>query len=107
VFIKWIAHRMFLFSMLLCAAAGSASVSFRAAVSYPVNTNPTAVAVGDFNGDHKADLAVVNAGDPHQKNPGGISILLGNGDGTFQAAKNFMDGNNPMTIAGSGILWEK
>jgi len=37
-------------------------------------------AVGDFNNDGKPDLAVVNSGDNT------VSILLGNGDGTFSAA---------------------
>ena len=45
---------------------------------------PRAIAVGDFNGDGKADLAVVNFF------PTGITleltILLGNGDGTFTTA---------------------
>jgi hypothetical protein len=36
-------------------------------------------AVGDFNGDGKPDLAVVGQGSE-------VSILLGNGDGTFQSA---------------------
>ena len=39
-----------------------------------------AVAVGDFNGDGKLDLAVAN----HGSNT--VSVLLGNGDGTFQPA---------------------
>ncbi len=43
-----------------------------------VGNQPNAVAVGDFDGNGVADLAVVNQGD------GTISILLGNGDGTFQ-----------------------
>jgi uncharacterized protein (TIGR03437 family) len=41
------------------------------------------IAVGDFNGDHKLDLAstCLNLG-------GGISILLGKGDGTFEPVKH-------------------
>jgi hypothetical protein len=49
--------------------------------TYPVLMTPSAVAVADFNGDGRLDLAVAAAG--------GLSILLGNGDGTFQAAHNY------------------
>ena len=38
--------------------------------------------MGDFNGDGKPDLAVANAGDA-------VSVLLGNGNGTFQPAVNY------------------
>ena len=68
---------------LLFTAHRAAAVEFAAAKSYPVGTNPAAFVVGDFNGDGKADVAVLNAGSNN------LSILLGNGDGTFQAAKNF------------------
>ena len=44
------------------AARGAAG--FQTAQSYPVGTNPQAVAVGDFNGDGTADLAICNFGDP-------------------------------------------
>src|SRR6266705_1906434 len=43
---------------------------------------PSGIAVGDFNGDGKPDLAVVNFGDWN------VYLLLGNGDGTFQPAKS-------------------
>ena len=39
---------------------------------------------GDFNGDGRTDLATANASAEH------VSILLGNGDGTFQAQKEFV-----------------
>jgi len=94
-----IAHRIFLVGILLYAAAGSASVSLRAPVSYPVGTNPRTVAVGDFNGDGKPDLAVIDVGDSTKNDPGGVSILLGNGDGTFKPAINFAVGNNPSLVA--------
>jgi hypothetical protein len=60
-----------------------------------VGTQPTSVAVGDFNGDNKADLAVTNGND------GTVSILLGNGDGTFASASGspFSVGNRPASVA--------
>ena len=44
-----------------------------------VGTNPSAIVSGDFNGDGKLDLAVANQDDST------VSVLLGNGDGTFQS----------------------
>lgn len=75
------------------------AVGFQTAQSYSVGTKPRAVAVGDFNGDGKMDLAVVNFGDPSVKDNGSVGILLGNGDGTFQPANNAVAGKNPFHIA--------
>src|SRR5437667_368437 len=65
---------------------GKGDGSFRAAVNYSAGMRPFSIAVSDFNGDGKPDLAVANfiSGD--------VSVLLGKGDGTFQAAVNYVAG---------------
>jgi len=78
---------------LLANPAKVAAIDFAAATSYPVGTSPQAIVVGDFNGDGKPDIAVANAASSN------VSILLGNGDGTFQAARDFSAGNSPSSIA--------
>ena len=45
------------------------------------STAPIVVVVADFNGDGKTDLAV--------SNQNSVSVLAGNGNGTFQAAVNY------------------
>jgi hypothetical protein len=56
------------------------------------------VAVGDFNGDGKLDLAVANNGPFISTTPSNVSILLGNGDGTFQPAVNYNAGVHPHSL---------
>src|SRR5262249_5106806 len=63
---------------LLEARTLLSGVSFSPAVNYRVGDEPSSVAVGDFNGDGKPDLAVSN------EIGSSFSVLLGNGDGTFQ-----------------------
>jgi len=50
------------------------------------------VATDDFNADGRLDLAVA---DDLNKN---VSILLGNGDGTFKTALTYGAGNGPQAI---------
>jgi hypothetical protein len=73
---------------------GNGDSTFQAAQSYAAGTAPVAVAVGDFNGDGKLDLAVANNLDANST----VSILLGNGDGTFQAAQGYAVGAGPSSV---------
>jgi hypothetical protein len=69
---------------------GNGDGTFQAAAEYGPVVNPYSVAVGDFNGDGNLDLAVADAGDPLGGGAGaGVSVLLGNGDGTFQSAVTY------------------
>jgi hypothetical protein len=68
--------------------------SFVYAGNYAVGDEPWFVAVGDFNGDGTPDLAAAN------RRSGTVSVLLGNGDGTFQAGQTLSSGGNaPLSVA--------
>jgi hypothetical protein len=78
---------------------GNGDGTFKAQATYCVVTfancvggNPLSVAVGDFNGDGFLDLAVADFQSQQ------VSILLGNGDGTFQTPKAYSTLANPSSV---------
>lgn len=62
-----------------------------------VNGQPVWIGVADLNGDGAFDL--VSAASFTFDNGGGLSVLLGNGDGTFQPAQSFASGDAPNQVA--------
>ena len=84
---------------------GNGDGSFQAGPSSSTGFNsPACIAVGDFNGDGHLDLAVANYGDENGDGAG-LSILLGNGDGTFQDAHNYAMGPRPCLCGRGRLQW--
>ena len=73
--------------------AGEPLSPFNPAVNYNAGTSPFAVAVADLNGDGRPDLIVANLLDND------VGVMLGNGDGTFQAEVTYATVSEPATIA--------
>jgi hypothetical protein len=75
---------------------GNGDGSFQAQVTNSVGTAPSSVVLADVNGDGKLDVIATNS---NASGLGSASVLLGNGDGTFQAQVTFATGANPSALA--------
>jgi hypothetical protein len=74
---------------------GNGDGTFGSPVFYPIQIDgngPNVVAIADFNGDGKPDVVSANYDGCD------TSVLLGNGDGTFKAAKNYPASIYPLGV---------
>ncbi len=80
---------------------GNGNGTFVTAFGSPitVGTQPEAIVTGDFTNDGKLGLAIANFGD------GTVTLLLGNGDGTFlqTSGSPYAVGKGPIAIAAADL----
>jgi hypothetical protein len=84
---------------------GNGDGTFQTSKNYPADYNPFFIVAGDFNGDGKLDLALICSGTASAPV---LDVLLGNGDGTFQAPVSYAIGLGGGAVVGDfngdGIL---
>lgn len=80
---------------------GNFDGTFQTAVPYgTAGVGAQSIAVADVNGDQKPDLIVANCGSVACNSGAGVvSVLLGNGDGTFQPALPYGSGATATNIS--------
>lgn len=76
---------------------GTRGGAYTTKTDYSTGNTPAAVLAADFRKIGKTDLAVVNQSDG-SGGPGSVSILLGNGNGTFETHIDYLVGNYPVGI---------
>jgi hypothetical protein len=72
-------------------------LSFSAPLSVPVGSRLASLVSADLNGDHRADLVTANRYDNT------VSVLLGNGDGTFAAPVSYAAGDGPVFVTAADL----
>lgn len=89
--------------VLLCAAmlvanpVGAQNLVLTPVVPADVGRHPEALTIGDFNRDGWEDIATINSGSDD------VTMLFGNGNGTFRSGISFGVGRSPMFLT-SGDL---
>ena len=73
---------------------GNGDGTFQGETDYATGVDPLAITTGDFNGDGKLDVATSNSNYDIEQ-AGTVSILSGNGDGTFHSPTSYQTGAYP------------
>jgi hypothetical protein len=76
--------------LALAPAAAAHPLFWSPSQWFDTGGRPTTVAIGDLNGDGKADVAAANSGT--------VTVLFGNGDGTFGNRTNIGTGISPQSV---------
>jgi hypothetical protein len=74
--------------------------TFGTQTTFPTGAGPTSIATGAFQSDsnnQNVDLALTN------QTANTVSILLGNGDGTFQPRRDIAAGNGPVSVIAENL----
>ena len=81
---------------------GNGDGTFQSPVPYTAAEflSPISLVAGDFNGDGRLDLALIDDGNQDFGGtvPASVDVLLGNGDGTFQAPRRYVVGGDPLDL---------
>jgi cysteine-rich repeat protein len=77
---------------------GNGDGTFQPRQSFFVGPSPFSVVAGDFNNDNNMDIVAANTNFISNPTPDTVSILLGVGDGTFQAQQTFGVGTSPFSV---------
>ena len=93
-------------SVSLLLGDGKGHFSLAGGINPTVPPSPFGLAIGDFNGDHHPDIAVVHySGQATDRTRNGLSVLFGDGTGKFKLAEGspFPVGHYPPTVAAGDL----
>lgn len=77
---------------------GDGTGSFSSPANFGIGRDPREIVTEDFNGDDILDLAVANFSTVSGNNIGDISILIGDGTGSFSSMSSFVAGRQPVSL---------